>query len=206
MQPGATSRSNCTQDPCILGHLTCSANARCEFTITGARCICNAGYQSDSGFCQAICGDGTMVAGETCDDGNRQAFDGCSPDCHVEPHWNCSLGALGRSICSCKSGGSLCCLQQHRICLLQIEVAGSGSLACLHHYASCIWQDRQLAVSSDFGAVEPSSCSTEQAGQCVASHRDCLIGVTSPTSAMEQSCAASFESCFKVCYTPLSPT
>lgn len=35
------------------------------------------------------CGDATVDAGETCDDGNRVAGDGCSALCDVEPCWTC---------------------------------------------------------------------------------------------------------------------
>ncbi len=37
------------------------------------------------------CGNGTRDAGETCDDANRSAEDGCSNSCQVEPGWYCSL-------------------------------------------------------------------------------------------------------------------
>jgi cysteine-rich repeat protein len=37
----------------------------------------------------ANCGDGTVDPGETCDDSNHQAGDGCAADCQVEPGWSC---------------------------------------------------------------------------------------------------------------------
>lgn len=41
----------------------------------------------------AVCGDGTAGVGETCDDGNTTAGDGCSSTCQVEaPYWACAFG------------------------------------------------------------------------------------------------------------------
>lgn len=37
----------------------------------------------------AQCGDGDLDPGETCDDGNHLAGDGCAADCQVEPGWSC---------------------------------------------------------------------------------------------------------------------
>src|SRR5262245_30681330 len=43
------------------------------------------GFPGDSGMCRPPpCGNGVLDEGEECDDGNRLAFDGCSPDCRVE--------------------------------------------------------------------------------------------------------------------------
>jgi len=38
----------------------------------------------------AKCGDGILNIGETCDDGDKQANDGCSANCLVEAGWNCT--------------------------------------------------------------------------------------------------------------------
>ncbi len=35
------------------------------------------------------CGDTIVAGGETCDDGNRDPFDGCDPDCQTEPFEGC---------------------------------------------------------------------------------------------------------------------
>lgn len=49
------------------------------------------------------CGDGQWVEGvEGCDDGNREAGDGCSAECGVEEGWGCLWGdrrATGESVC-----------------------------------------------------------------------------------------------------------
>ncbi|CAJ1437050.1 unnamed protein product [Effrenium voratum] len=48
-------------------------------------------------FCTPICGDGLRIElgtlAEQCDDGNFLAGDGCSPDCQVEPGWQCVVQA-----------------------------------------------------------------------------------------------------------------
>ena len=36
------------------------------------------------------CGNGTLNAGEDCDDGNSVGYDGCSPSCTIEDGWQCS--------------------------------------------------------------------------------------------------------------------
>lgn len=36
------------------------------------------------------CGDGVLIAGETCDDGNASNADGCSAKCQIEPGWSCA--------------------------------------------------------------------------------------------------------------------
>jgi len=40
----------------------------------------------------AECGDGAIAGGETCDDGNESALDGCSAICRVETGWACDAG------------------------------------------------------------------------------------------------------------------
>ena len=37
----------------------------------------------------AVCGDGIVVAGETCDDNNTRSGDGCSSSCQLEPGYAC---------------------------------------------------------------------------------------------------------------------
>ncbi|CAD8085132.1 unnamed protein product [Paramecium primaurelia] len=48
--------------------------------IQGDQCICQEGYQEDfpNLKCLPICGDGILVDGEDCDDGNYDPFDGCN--------------------------------------------------------------------------------------------------------------------------------
>ena len=42
------------------------------------------------GIVSAMCGDGILDAGESCDDGNTAANDGCSNTCLVENDWSCT--------------------------------------------------------------------------------------------------------------------
>ncbi|CEM02297.1 unnamed protein product [Vitrella brassicaformis CCMP3155] len=47
-----------------------------------------------------VCGDGVVVAPETCDDGNTDSGDGCSETCHEETGWQClTPGEPCYSIC-----------------------------------------------------------------------------------------------------------
>ena len=54
------------------GNLNCDAG--CRFVVTG---------------CTSVCGNGLREVGETCDDGNTGAGDGCSSSCEVEDGWTC---------------------------------------------------------------------------------------------------------------------
>ncbi len=48
--------------------------------------------------CFSHCGDGLVMGGEACDDGNTNDLDGCSHDCKVEAGWHCSQPAPASSI------------------------------------------------------------------------------------------------------------
>lgn len=47
----------------------------------------------------ASCGNGKVEGSEQCDDGNREANDGCTESCIVEDAFQCSPNAQGRHIC-----------------------------------------------------------------------------------------------------------
>jgi cysteine-rich repeat protein len=47
--------------------------------------------QGGRGGDPAACGNGSVEAGETCDDGNLEPDDGCSANCRVDPGWICEL-------------------------------------------------------------------------------------------------------------------
>ncbi len=52
------------------------------------------------GPCELFCGNRKLDGGETCDDGNASAGDGCGATCRVEPGYACDvLGALCTSVC-----------------------------------------------------------------------------------------------------------
>jgi cysteine-rich repeat protein len=50
---------------------------------------CPEGHGGDGTSCEAICGDGLIVGGETCDDGGTAGDDGCDEFCHLEPGFLC---------------------------------------------------------------------------------------------------------------------
>ncbi|PZR09402.1 MAG: hypothetical protein DI536_22765 [Archangium gephyra] len=55
-----------------------------------------------------VCGDGTVAAPETCDDGNTAAEDGCSAACVTEPGWSCpASGGACSNIDDCASNPCL---------------------------------------------------------------------------------------------------
>jgi fibro-slime domain-containing protein len=50
----------------------------------------------------AVCGDKKAGIGESCDDGNTTAGDGCSPTCQIEaPYWACSFGMACVDVRNC---------------------------------------------------------------------------------------------------------
>jgi MYXO-CTERM domain-containing protein len=82
--------SVCTDvDECALGTHTCHEHATCINASPGYACECNDGFSGDGMSCAPVCGDGQVVAGETCDDGGSEAGDGCSATCQEEAGWTC---------------------------------------------------------------------------------------------------------------------
>lgn len=58
----------------------------------GCSPLCTREPKCSNGTCQAVCGDGVILPGDTteqCDDGNLRANDGCSPTCVLEPGFQC---------------------------------------------------------------------------------------------------------------------
>lgn len=70
------------------GTLTCSEN--CTYDLSG---------------CTTVCGNSIREVGETCDDGNTDADDGCSSSCEVEAGWECDENSP--SACSTFCGDSM---------------------------------------------------------------------------------------------------
>jgi len=64
-------------------------------------CLCRPGYivDEESGECVIACGDSVVGRGETCDDGNAEAGDGCDERCRVEPGYTCYEPTPGPSEC-----------------------------------------------------------------------------------------------------------
>jgi cysteine-rich repeat protein len=92
--------NQCVPDQCLDGSqngtetdVDCGGGA-CPACRNGAACFdptdCASGDCAE-GLCRAVsCGNGTIEAGETCDDANSDAADGCSPGCVVEDGWTCA--------------------------------------------------------------------------------------------------------------------
>jgi cysteine-rich repeat protein len=74
---------DCTRPQCGDGFANRLAHESCD--DAGDSVFCNANCTL------AACGDGHVhvAGGEQCDDGNNRSFDGCSPDCLVEPGATC---------------------------------------------------------------------------------------------------------------------
>lgn len=63
------------------------------FTCSGAPSSCMASA--------SLCPNSEINTGETCDDGNNMASDGCSSSCMVEANYECSgVPSVCRKICS----------------------------------------------------------------------------------------------------------
>jgi len=66
-----------------------------------------AGGTGGSGGAMAACGDGVLNPGESCDDGNDTASDGCT-SCLVDACYTCSTKDGASSICATKAAGEAC--------------------------------------------------------------------------------------------------
>lgn len=96
--------ANCDDmDPCTTDYQSGSA-ANCNITCThvpvtaalsGDKC-CPAGASANSDSdCQAECGNNKVEQGEDCDDGNRDAGDGCTAECKQESGIDQCIAQLG---------------------------------------------------------------------------------------------------------------
>lgn len=95
-EPDCTATVGCMNDddcivpeiPCQVGRCdTSSGECTVENDIDGNPCSDGTGNTGicDTGVCVAAnCGNGTVDADETCDDGNTESGDGCSPFCKPE--------------------------------------------------------------------------------------------------------------------------
>lgn len=68
--------------PCPAG---CAA---CKNAKTCTKCV-QVGFRPQQGACVPHCGDGKIISGEQCDDGNSYSGDGCSSTCIIEPSYSC---------------------------------------------------------------------------------------------------------------------
>jgi len=96
------------------------AGSRCSINNVGSSSVCN----------KVVCGDGKVQNAEdqsvkeTCDDGNTEEGDGCSPVCVIETGWKCAEKD-GKSVCKevkCGDG-----LQEKSADMTRVEKCDDGN-------------------------------------------------------------------------------
>jgi fibro-slime domain-containing protein len=128
----------------------------------------------------AICGDGVLQTGETCDDGNAIPGDGCSGICTVEPGYACpTTGTLCKPLVSQTCGNKL--IEGSESCDDGNTVAGDGcSFACAVEVGWKCTVPGQPCTPS----VTPSVCGNGT----VESGEQCDDGNTLPTDGCTATC------------------
>ncbi len=93
--------NQCTTDTCVAGNPVNSPSSYGTACAQYGGTICNG-----VGVCisNAICGDGIVQAGESCDDGNTTNGDGCTATCSVQSGFTC---AGSPSVCTSVCGDGL---------------------------------------------------------------------------------------------------
>lgn len=102
-------RTGCDADAAAFTDLACSdaiggtgaesiavpvtKGTRLYLIVDGSADLGSGAFQLDVSITASVCGNGIIEGGETCDDGNSLAGDGCGPSCLLEPvtRDNCSL-------------------------------------------------------------------------------------------------------------------
>ena len=82
-----------------VSEIACPYDADGDGTCEACDGVCRQLYELFGG---AFCGDAVRQSGEgeACDDGNREAGDGCNGACEVEAGFTCTEDAEGRSSCT----------------------------------------------------------------------------------------------------------
>ena len=93
----------------------------------------------DGDPCIPICGDGLLVRGEECDDGNIFSLDGCNSFCRLESECKCFNNTLNSIGCSCFCGNSVTEYDKLELCDDGNRISGDGcSKDCLiETYYAC---------------------------------------------------------------------
>ncbi len=144
--PECSNDSECDDsDPCTVD--SCSdpgtTTALCSNIAHNDDYPCGSGQSCQAGACETHCGDGVLGIGETCDDGNDTAGDGCDANCQVEECYNCFTPGASCSAAAmdtaCGSLGDLCdgsgtCVTPE--CSIDSDCADPGS--CL---AATCWKN-----------------------------------------------------------------
>jgi cysteine-rich repeat protein len=93
---------NISNATCVVDCSSISQCSLCTLVSSRAYCMnCSVNYIVEGGGCVGKCGDGVVVTGEGCDDGNLQDNDGCSSSCKQEAYFSCTSATAGAtSTCS----------------------------------------------------------------------------------------------------------
>ncbi|CAK61015.1 unnamed protein product (macronuclear) [Paramecium tetraurelia] len=84
-------------DECYQCEYSCPLNC---FDCNKGQCLyCDDGYQISNNLCIGICGDGSKLEIEECDDFNLISQDGCSDKCEIEINWACTAIDFETSQC-----------------------------------------------------------------------------------------------------------
>jgi cysteine-rich repeat protein len=97
----ATGRDCQNIDDCAAA--PCHNGGTCTDGIQAFTCTCAPGYVGDT--CDlTVCGDGIVIAGEQCDDGNNVDGDGCSAACGIEARCGDGIVTAGEE---CDDGNNI---------------------------------------------------------------------------------------------------
>jgi len=93
-----------TVSACVNGQeLSCSPGMPSAEICDGLDNDCD-GMVDEALNCNAVCGDGVVAGGETCDDQNQTNGDGCSASCTVEPGYFCTGSPSTCVVATCSDG------------------------------------------------------------------------------------------------------
>ena len=99
-------------------------------------CVVEDGFDCSSGTCSRInCGNGSVDAGETCDDGANGNGDGCSADCSIESGFICP-----GNVCE-----AISCSNQYEVAhevTFDDVVASSGHSPQVHRHEQWLFNSR----------------------------------------------------------------
>lgn len=153
----------------VVASLTISSGGSAEILI-GVGCSCDDGKSCSTDSCsptgqcvydfpvEGCCGNGELDDGEICDDGNYEAWDGCS-DCQCSQYgWE--LNAVGVCVPICGDG----LLMGDEVCDDANTVDGDGcSSACLvENNFACVDNDDSCMPAVVCGADLPTWCSSAE--------------------------------------------
>jgi cysteine-rich repeat protein len=159
-----------TVSACVNGQQpSCSPGTPSAEICDGLDNDCN-GIVDDQGVCNAVCGDGVVAGGETCDDQNQTNGDGCSASCTVEAGYSC---AGSPSTCSPICGDGIVAMTES--CDDGNQSNGDGCSAV------CTTEAGYFCTGS------PSTCS--DLNECLVNNGGCSINATCTNTVGSYTCA-----------------